>query len=136
MGDRYQKGVTQAGPEYKDGIQNAGSWVDGSMAAASRRDAGLQQAIADGRINRGIQATGDAGWKTKALAKGPTNYTQSVATARPAYERGMTRAQAYQQAAQAATANMDTSTRAGRIAKMAAYVNAVADAKEADRAGR
>jgi hypothetical protein len=133
---RYTKGVTQAGPDYTAGIQNSSSWVEGALAAKQRRDTGLQQAIADGRIDAGIQNKGDAGWKTATLAKGPTNYTQSVATAGPAYEAGMNRAMQYQQAAQSATANMDTSTRAGRIAKMAAYVNAVADAAQQAKTGR
>jgi len=133
---RYASRVTQAGPDYTAGIQNASSWVEGALNAKARRDAGLQQAIADGRIDAGIQNVGDAGWKSKTLAKGPTNYTQSVATAGPAYEQGMQKAMQFQQAAQAATASMDTSTRAGRIAKMAAYVNAVADAAQQAKTGR
>lgn len=134
--DRYKKGVAGAGPDYTKGVQDAGSWVEGSLASAARRDAGLQQAIANGTIDRGIQRTGDQGWKNKTLAKGPQNYTQSVATAGPAYQRAADVNMQDQQAAQAALANMDTSTRAGRIAKSAAWQNFVADQAAARKSGR
>lgn len=134
--DRYQRGVSNAGPDYTAGIQQSGSWTEGSLAAANRRNAGLQRAIADGTIDAGIQRKGDAGWRTATLAKGPSAYTQSVAKARPAYEAGMNKAFQYQQAAAQATANIDTSTKAGRIAKMAAWVQTVSDQAEAAKSGR
>lgn len=130
--DKYSSRVTQAGPDYTAGVQNAGSWQEGALAAAQRRNAGLQQAIASGAIDRGIQQTGDAGWKTKTLAKGPQNYTNSVATAKPAYLNGMTKAMGYQQQAQQATAGIDTSTLAGRLQKMMVHAQTVSDlAKQA-----
>lgn len=134
--DKYQRRVTQAGPDYTAGIQNAGSWVEGATAAASRRNAGLQQAIADGRIDRGIVAKGDGGWKNAALAKGPQNYTASVQNARPKYEQGMTRAMQYQQAAAAATANIDTSTPGGRIQKLTTWLTTVSEQAQASKTGR
>lgn len=134
-GDKYGTRVTGAGPDYTKGVQNASSWTEGALAAAPRRNAGLQAAIASGAIDRGIQATGDSGWKTKTLAKGPQNYTQSVAQAKPAYVQGMTQAMQYQQAAQQATAGMDTSTLEGRIAKSAAWQRAVAEAKRQAKGG-
>lgn len=134
--DRYGKGVGAAGPAYTAGIQKAGSWVEGSIAASARRDAGLQQAIAEGRINRGIQDKGDAAWKAAAQGKGAQAYTQSVANARPKYEAGMNRAAAYQQAGDAAVAGMDNSTLEGRLAIMVTRARAVAQAKQAALSGR
>lgn len=134
--DRYKKGVAGAGPDYTKGIQDAGSWAQGSHDAAARRDAGLQQAIAEGRIDRGIDRVGDAGWKAKTLAKGPQNYTQSTATAGPAYQRAAEINMQDQQSAAAALASMDTSTRQGRIAKSAAWQNYVADQAAARKSGR
>lgn len=134
-GDRYSKRVTQAGPDYTAGIQNASSWSEGALAAAPRRNAGLQQAIAEGRIDRGIQNVGDAGWKTKTLAKGPAAYTASVQTATPRYVAGMQKAMGFQQAAAAATASIDTSTRAGRLQKMAVWAQTVAEQSDAAKRG-
>lgn len=124
--DKYGSRVTQAGPDYTKGVQNAGSWVDGALGAAGRRNAGLQAAIANGSIDRGIQDKGDAGWKNATLAKGPQNYVNSVQNAKPAYAAGMQRAMQYQAAAQQATAGIDTSTRAGRLQKMQVWAATVA----------
>lgn len=135
-GDKYQRRVTQAGPDYTQGVQNAGSWVDGALAAAGRRNVGLQQAISDGSIDAGIRNKGDAGWKTATLAKGPQNYTQSVQNARPKYEAGMNRAMQFQAAAAAATANIDTSTEAGREQKMMVWIQTVRDQARQARTGR
>lgn len=134
--DKYQRRVTQAGPDYTAGVQGAGSWVEGATAAANRRNAGLQQAIADGRIDAGIVRKGDAGWKAATLAKGPTNYTNSVQNARPKYEAGMNRAMQYQQAAAAATGNIDTSTPAGREQKMLVWLQTVREQAQAAKTGR
>lgn len=134
--DRYQKGVAGAGAAYTAGVQNSGDWAQGALDAAARRNAGLQQAIADGTIDAGIQATGTAGWRARTLAKGPQAYTQSTATARPRYEQGMNRAMQYQQNAAAATASIDTSTAAGRDQKMLAWINSVRDQARAAKTGR
>ena len=134
--DKYTKRVQQAGPDYTAGIQNSGSWVEGALAAAARRNAGLQQAIANGSIDRGIQNKGDGGWKTATLAKGPTNYTNSVQQAGPKYNAGMNKAMAFQQAAQSATANIDTSTQSGRLQKMMVWAQTVSQQAQAAKGGQ
>lgn len=134
--ERYKKGVQNAGPAYTQGIQNSGDWAQGALAAAARRDAGLMQAISDGTINAGITAKGTPGWRAAALAKGPTNYTQSVAQAGPKYEQGMNRAMQYQQNAASVTASIDTSTAAGRDQKMLAWVQSVREQARAAKSGR
>lgn len=129
--DKYGARVTQAGPDYTKGVQNGGSWVDGAIAASGRRNAGLQRAISNGSIDRGIQNLGDAAYKQKTLAKGPQNYVNSVQNAKPAYAAGMQTAMQYQQAAAQATAGIDTSTRAGRLQKMAVWAQTVAEQSDA-----
>ena len=118
--DKWVKNTAQAGQYYRDGIQNAQGWADRAQAAAQRRNAGLQRAMADGTIDAGIRRTGDQGWKAKALAKGPTNWTQGVANAKGAYAEGIQKAMSDQAAADAAVAGMDTSTVEGRVAMAAA----------------
>lgn len=133
--DKYQRGVTNAGPDYTAGVQNSGSWVEGALGAAQRRNAGLQQAIQSGAIDKGIQKRGDASWRQATLSKGVQNYTQSVAQARPKYEAGMNKAMQFQQNAAAATANIDTSTPAGRTQKMVAWINSVREQAAAAKQG-
>lgn len=124
--DKWKRNVTQAGPYYQQGIQNAQNWAANATAAKARRDAGLQRAISDGRIDAGIARTGDAGWRAGALSKGVSAYTQNTPNAAAKFQQGLQKAMGYQQAAQSATANMDTSTREGRLAKMTEWVRTVA----------
>lgn len=124
---KWQRRVGQATQDYQTGIQNASGWADAAQAAGARRDAGLQQAIADGRINAGIARTGDAGWKSKTLAKGPAAWTQGVQNAGAAYLAGANKNAQYQQAAAAATANIDTTTLAGRLQKAQVWQQTVAE---------
>ena len=128
--DKFSRRVAQAGPDYQKGVQNATNWSANAQAAAPRRNAGLQRAIANGTIDAGIARTGDAGWKAATLAKGVANFTGAAQKAAAKYAAGYQRLLGYLQAAQSATANMDTSTRAGRIAKAAEWQRIVGEASD------
>lgn len=134
--DRYKKGVSGAGTAYTQGVQNSGDWEQGALASSARRNAGLLDAINNGTIDAGISRRGTAGWRAATLAKGPQNYTQSVQTAGPKYQAGMERAMSYQAQAQAETANIDTSTEAGRDQKMLAWAQSVRRQARAAKQGR
>lgn len=134
--NKYGRRVQAAGQDYTQGIQNATGWAANSLAAAPRRNAGLQAAIASGAIDHGISTKGDAGWQAATLAKGPAAWTNSVAKAQPAYQAGMTRAMSYQQAAAAATAGIDTSTLAGRLQKSQVWIQTVHQQSQAHKTGR
>lgn len=133
--DKWKRRVTAAGPDYSTGVQNAQNWAANAVAAAPRRNAGLQRAIANGAIDRGIQAVGDAGWRAGAMSKGVGAYTANAPAAAAKYQAGLTKAMNYQQAAQAATDGMDTSTLEGRIAKASAWQRAVSNAAQAAKGG-
>lgn len=134
--DKFSRRVAAAGPDYQKGVQNANNWAANAQAAAPRRNAGLQRAIANGSIDAGIARKGDAGWKAATLAKGVTNFTGAAAKAAQAYGAGYAKLVGYLQAAQAQTQNMDTSTRAGRLAKAAEWGRIVGEAADAAKAGR
>lgn len=133
--DKWQRRVAMAGQDYAAGIQNATGWAQNSQAAAGRRNAGLQQAIANGTIDAGIQRTGDAGWKTKTVAKGPANWTAGVAKAQAAMLSGQQRLAGYLAAADAAVANMPRDTVDQRTARAQAYQLAVHRAAQAAKSG-
>lgn len=122
-GSRVQ-GSQQA---YTAGVQNATGWAEATIAAAPRRNAGLQAAIASGAIDAGVQRKGDQGWKAATVAKGPQAWAASVARAQPNYEAAYQRTQSYQQAAAAATSGIDTTTLAGRLQKAAVWAQTVSD---------
>lgn len=132
---KYGRRVQAAAQDYQQGIQNATGWAANAVAAAGRRNAGLQAAIASGAIDRGIQRKGDGGWQAATLAKGPAAWTASVARAQPAYQSGMSKAMAYQQAAQAATAGIDTTTLAGRLQKAQVWAQTVHQQSQAAKGG-
>lgn len=133
--EKFSRRVSQAGPDYQKGVQNASNWAANARAAKARRDAGLQAAIADGRIDAGIDRVGDAGWKSATLAKGVSNFTAAATKAKDRYAAGYARLLGFLSAAQSATANMDTSTREGRIAKMGAWARVVGQQSDAHKTG-
>src|SRR5690349_2223419 len=98
--DKFARRVAQSGPDYQKGVQNANNWSANAQAAANRRNAGLQAAIADGRIDAGIARTGDQGWKNATLAKGVGNFTAAAPKAAQKYGQGYARLVGYLQAAQ------------------------------------
>ena len=74
---------------YKANVQAPlRNWEVETLAASDRRDSGMQAAIADGRINRGIIKTGFAGWQKPTVTKGPQRWAEGVAVAEPEYKAG------------------------------------------------
>lgn len=73
--------------QYEAGIESPlRPWEKNTLEASRRRDEGLQKAIADGRIDRGIKRVGQDGWKADTLAKGPTRWPEGVRLGGPKYE--------------------------------------------------
>lgn len=67
---RWQQGAAAAGQRYLDGVATSADWAANFVAAEQQMIAGIQAAIADGRITRHVQALGTAGWRQKTQAKG------------------------------------------------------------------
>lgn len=132
---KWQRNTSNAQQYYQAGVQRATGWAEAAVAAGPRRDAGLQQAIADGRINAGIQRVGDAGWKTKTLAVGPANWSAAVQRSGDAMAKGMQTVYGMLQAAQSATSGIDTSTFEGRMSKMVEHARAMHEQAVARKRG-
>jgi len=60
-------------------------WEKETLAAKDRRDAGLREAIADGRIDRGIKKAGLEGWRNPTVVKGPVRWAEGVEVGEPKY---------------------------------------------------
>lgn len=133
---QWQTRVGQSQGRYQSGVQRATGWASAAVAAGPRRDAGLQAAIADGRIDAGITRVGDAGWKSRTLAVGPQNWAASVSKAGDRMAAGLQRVYAMLDAASAATANIDTSTLEGRLEKARVHALTMAQQAQAAKAGR
>lgn len=129
---KWSTRVAQSGPFYQAGVSNPQvDWAGPAVAAADRRNAGLQAAIANGTIDAGIQRAGTAKWRANTLAKGVSAWTTNTPKAAPQYQAGLTKVYQYFTSADAAVANMPTTTRADRIAKAGAFLAAVGAAADA-----
>lgn len=127
---RWQQGTAQAQPRYSQGIQNSKDWAGAAVAAAPARNAGLQRAIANGDIDRGIQRVGTAGWRQRTMAKGPQNWLSGVTSAGAQYTAGVQRLYSFLDSADNAVSNMPRGGFAENMARMTAYVTAVHDASQ------
>lgn len=118
VADKTVKNAQSAGPYYQTGVQNATGWLEGALAASDRRDAGLQAAIADGRINAGMQAVGDAGWKAATLGRGVANWSASMSSpqTKARIAQGAQTNMSMIAAVDSATANMPRNTLEQRLA--------------------
>lgn len=84
-----KKYVTRAGAaasDYQSGVQAPRQdWATATESASTTYAAGVQAAIGRNAFSRGVAAAGTAKWQRKALAVGPTRYTQGVQAAQGDY---------------------------------------------------
>lgn len=132
---KWQTRVAASGQFYQQGVSNPNvDWAGPAVAAADRRNAGLQRAIAEGRIDAGIQRAGTAKWRSGAQSKGVAAWTANTPKAAPLYQQGLTKVYGYFNAADAAVANMPRTTRAERIARAGAFLESVGAQADAAKA--
>jgi len=87
--DKWVRRAGQAGPDYARGVQNPRtSWAEATSAAADAHAAGVQQAISEGRFEKGVSKAGNAKWQRKATSIGAQRYGPGVAAAKSDYETG------------------------------------------------
>lgn len=129
---KWAQRVQQSAPYYQSGVNNPSvDWAGPAVAAKDRRNAGLQAAINDGRIDAGIQRAGTGKWRAQTLAKGVTNWQQNTPKAQPQYLNGLQQVYADMQAADAAVSNMPRTTREDRIQRAATFLRTMGE--QADR---
>lgn len=120
---KYQNRVSQSAQAYATGVQRPGiDWVGSYQAAIPRMNAGLQQAIAEGRMGAGAQRAGNSKWQNNARTKGATNYASAAPQAGPAYQQAMQQQYGLMQQAFSQIQGMPSDTRAARLARMTAYL--------------
>ncbi len=87
---KWQRRAGSAGEEYKQGVLNTPrSWATNAKAAEASWAAGVNEAIGKKRFGKGVDAAGDAKWKTMAEQKGGARYSQGVQTAEQDYATGV-----------------------------------------------
>jgi len=87
--DKWARNAGQAAGDYAAGVNNPKrSWAQATIDATEAQAAGIQEALADGRFERGVQKAGDEKWKRKATKVGASRFGPGVAAAKADYERG------------------------------------------------
>jgi hypothetical protein len=87
--DKWVRNAGQAAGDYKRGVASPRrSWATATAAAAEAHAAGIAEAIADKRFERGVVAAGDNKWQRKAVSVGASRFGPGVAAAKADYESG------------------------------------------------
>lgn len=86
---KWNRRTSTATTEYTEGVQSPRRpWAAATAAAAANQAAGIQQAIAEKRFEKGVNKAGDAKWQAKAVTKGSRNFAPGVQEAQNEYAAG------------------------------------------------
>lgn len=128
---KWQAGVQAGMGSYQAGVQaaaNSNKWQQNTLAAVDSMVAGFQQAVADGRVSRGIQNKNT--WGAKTLAKAG-NWQTGVSGATAAYQNAYTtKLQPMIEAGLGAIAGLPRGGYAANKARLNAYLDAVHQAAQ------
>ncbi len=87
---KWSRRTQSATEEFKQGVLAPRTdWATAAVAAAPVQHAAVQQAIADNRYAKGVQAAGSARWQSKAAGKGADRFGPGVADAQGDYARAV-----------------------------------------------
>ena len=88
--EKWQRKVSQAGPDYQAGVNDPkADWATETKAAEPRYKEGVIKAANEGRFGKGVSKAGTDKWKKGATTKGVERWPQGVAQAGPEYSAGM-----------------------------------------------
>jgi len=87
---KWARRTSSATEEYTAGVQNPrADWATQAVAAAPVQHAAVQQAIADGRYAKGVQAAGSVRWQSKSVSKGASRFASGVTDAQGDYAKAV-----------------------------------------------
>lgn len=87
---KWKRRAGSAGEEYRQGVRTTqADWAAITAAAAPAYQAGVQEAIAQGRFQKGVSGAGTAKWKANAETLGPGRFSEGVNNAEPQYASGI-----------------------------------------------
>jgi len=90
--EKWKRKVSQAAPDYRDGVENPRrDWASETKAAEARYKEGVIKAANEGRFGRGVAQAGTEKWKKGATTKGVERWAPGVAAAEDEYRSGMSK---------------------------------------------
>lgn len=86
---KWKRVASGAAGEYEEGVRNPrADWATEAAKAEGAYEAGIRASITRKAFGKGIKSAGTAKWQHGALAKGPGRFSEGVALAEDAYEKG------------------------------------------------
>lgn len=87
---KFTQRAAAAAPEYKTGVEQSGQdWATNTAAAGDNYQQGVQQALADRRFEKGVQAAGPAKFVQRASTMGAQRFAPGVQNAEADYAKGV-----------------------------------------------
>lgn len=87
--DKWMRRSAVAQDDYREGVQNPRtSWATASQAAGAAYRAGVTAAANAGRFEAGVRSAGDERWRSGALNKGPSRFSEGVQLSTGEWQRG------------------------------------------------
>jgi len=129
-GSAWQTGVGGASQKYTDGINNTTVDVVGkAIAQQAALLANFSASVTSGEWARRLAAVGTAGWKSAAIAKA-ANYANGATAGLPRYQNFAQQAQPFWANASGAIDGMASGNRAAALARVGAWMDAMATFKQ------
>lgn len=89
IAEKWARVTPQRTADYEAGVRNPKKdWATETAAAAERQAEGVQQAIQEGRFQKGVEKAGTEKWQRGATTKGPQRWSQGVQVGQNDYEQG------------------------------------------------
>jgi hypothetical protein len=125
VAQKYSRRVSQAQPDYEAGVKNPKrSWSQAYKDSETRMANAYSQALANGKMRRGVDRVGDQGWQQAAISKA-SRYAQSAQTAGAKYAERVADIIAAGEAGASASRQIPGDTFEGRLERMSANARAI-----------
>jgi hypothetical protein len=99
--EKFQRNLAASAPDYQAGVMNPSRpWAQATIASQPRWNAGVQKAISDGALSKGVQAAGEEKWQRRTATVGVERFGASAPAAGEEYGK---KAEMVMQAAEAAS---------------------------------
>ena len=85
--EKFQRRASQAGQDYQNGVEavSDSDWSSATLNAVSSWESGIQDAIADGAFQSGVENTTKS-WQERTLEVGSSRFTQGASQAGPEWQ--------------------------------------------------
>jgi hypothetical protein len=81
---KWKERAGVAEEDYKDGIQSSEDWQSATLQGSQNYEAGIKEALAEKRFDKGVQNTSTEEWRNKAIKKSG-RFSSGVADAEGEY---------------------------------------------------